>query len=128
MSSSTSYVNVLRDAVYDAWTPENPDAKWPALNSFTLDDIRRFQDRWVEDASYLRISNVSVSYRIPLPKNKVINRMSVGFSGRNLYVFTKYSGWDPEVSSYGNSMTKIGIDIGSYPTARTYSFDLKFTF
>ena len=85
-------------------------------------------DRWVEDASFLRISNVTLSYRIPLPKNKVVRNMSVGVSGRNLYVFTKYSGWDPEVSSYGNSMEKIGVDFGSYPTARTYSFDLKFTF
>ncbi|MBQ7771195.1 MAG: TonB-dependent receptor [Bacteroidales bacterium] len=128
MSSATSYVNILRDAFYDAWTPQNPDAKYPALNSFLLEDIRRFQDRWVEDASYLRISNVSLSYRIPLPKNKVIQRMSAGISASNLYVFTKYSGWDPEVSSYGSSMTRIGIDIGSYPTARTFSFDLKFTF
>jgi hypothetical protein len=128
MSSATNYVNILRDAFYDAWTPQNPDAKYPALNSFLLEDIRRFQDRWVEDASYLRISNVSLSYRIPLPKNKVIQRMSAGISASNLYVFTKYSGWDPEVSSYGSSMTRIGIDIGSYPTARTFSFDLKFTF
>ena len=85
-------------------------------------------DRRVEDASFLRLSNVSITYRLPIPKNKVVNNISVGVSGSNLYVWTKYSGWDPEVSSHGNSMTKVGLDIGSYPGARTYSFDLKFTF
>ena len=120
--------NVRKEYFYNAWTPEKPNNKYPALNSFTLDEIRLFTDRWVEDASFLRVSSVSLTYDIPLPKNKFMRNMSVGVTGRNLYVFTTYSGWDPEVSSYGNNMQKVGIDIGSYPTARTYSFDLKFTF
>ena len=82
----------------------------------------------VEDGSYLRISNVSLSYQIPVPENKVVRGMSVGASARNCHVFTKYSGWDPEVNSYGSDMTRVGIDCGSYPSARTFCFDLKFTF
>lgn len=127
-STGSSQYNIRKEYFYNAWTPENPSNKYPALNGFTLDEIRLFTDRWVEDASFLRVSNVSLSYDIPLPKNKFMRNMSVGVSGRNLYVFTKYSGWDPEVNSYGNNMQKVGIDVGSYPTARTYSFDLKFTF
>lgn len=128
LSSGSIQGNVRREYFKNAWTAENPSNVYPALNSFNLDEIRLFTDRFLEDASFLRVSNVSLSYRIPLPKNKVVRNMSVGVSGRNLYVFTKYSGWDPEVNSYGNSMERIGIDSGSYPTARTYSFDLKFTF
>ena len=120
--------NIRRDAFFDAWTPENQDALYPAIGTGELQEVRNMTDRRVEDASFLRLSNLSVSYRLPIPKNKVVNNISVGVSGSNLYVWTKYSGWDPEVSSHGNSMTKVGVDIGSYPSARTYSFDLKFTF
>ena len=127
-ATNSSYSNIRREAYLNAWTPENPGNYWPKLNGMAQEELKFMTDRWVEDASFLRISNVTLSYRIPLPKNKVVRNMSVGVSGRNLYVFTKYSGWDPEVSSYGNSMEKIGVDFGSYPTARTYSFDLKFTF
>jgi hypothetical protein len=94
----------------------------------STEELKLMTDRWVEDASYLRLSNVSLAYRFPIPKNKVVRDITLGVSGRNLYVFTKYSGWDPEVSSYGNSMERIGVDLGSYPTARTYTVDLKFKF
>ena len=128
-SNIRTYWNIRRDAYYKAWTPENPNTKYPALG-FGYDNAERYlvSDVFVEDGSFLRISNVSLSYRLPIPKNKIVNNISVGVSGSNLYVFTKYSGWDPEVNSHGNNMKKIGIDNGSYPSARTYSFDLKFTF
>ena len=128
VSNNSSYSNIRREAFTQAWTPENPDTNYPKLGGMTLEELKFMTDRWVEDASYLRLSNVSLSYRLPIPKNKVIRNITLGVSGRNLYVFTKYSGWDPEVSSFGNSMERIGVDLGSYPTARTYSFDLKFTF
>ena len=128
VSSNSSYSNIRREAYFNAWTPEKPSNYWPRLKGMQTDELKFMTDRWVEDASFLRISNISLSYMIPLPKNKIVRSMSVGVSGRNLYVFTKYSGWDPEVSSYGNSMQRIGVDLGSYPTARTYCFDLKFTF
>ena len=129
-SNTMSYWNVRRDAYLKAWTPQNQNTKYPALGISASDNTERYMvsDVFVEDGSFLRISNVSISYRLPLPKNKVVNNISVGVSGSNLYVFTKYSGWDPEVNSHGNNMKRVGIDIGSYPTARTYSFDLKFTF
>ena len=123
-----SYSNIRREAFLKAWTPENPDTTYPKLKGMGQDELKLMTDRWVEDGSFLRVSNVSLSYTLPIPKNKVVRNITLGVSGRNLYVFTKYSGWDPEVSSYGNSMERIGVDLGSYPTARTYSFDLKFTF
>jgi hypothetical protein len=128
VSNTSSYSNIRREAYVNAWTPENQNTKYPRLNGMSTEELKLMTDRWVEDASYLRLSNVSLAYRLPIPKNKVIRNITLGLSGRNLYVFTKYSGWDPEVSSYGNSMERIGVDLGSYPTARTYTFDLKFTF
>jgi len=127
-TTTSSYSNIRREAYLQAWTPENPDTWYPKLQGMGNEELKLMTDRWVEDASFLRISNVSLSYILPIPKNKVVRDITLGVSGRNLYVFTKYSGWDPEVSSYGNSMERIGLDMGSYPTARTYSVDLKFTF
>ena len=127
-SKGISQTNIRKEYFYNAWTPEKPNNKYPALNACSADEIRLFTDRFVEDASYLRISNVSLNYEVPLPLNKFLKGLSVGISGNNLYVFTKYSGWDPDVNSYGKNLQKVGIDMGSYPTARTYSFDLRFTF
>ena len=128
VSNTGSYSNIRREAFTQAWTPENQNTKYPRLDGMTVEELKLMTDRWVEDASFLRLSSVSLSYKLPIPKNKVVRDITLGVSGRNLYVFSKYSGWDPEVSSYGNSMERIGVDLGSYPTARTYSFDLKFTF
>ena len=124
----TNYTqNKLRDAVYDAWTPENPDAKYPALNALSAADLNWASDWFIEDGSYLRLSNVSISYSIPLPKKSFLRGLNIGISGKNLYVWTKYSGWDPEVNSFGSVMRK-AVDIGSYPGARTYMCDIRFTF
>ena len=124
----TNYThNKLRDAVFDAWTPENQDARYPALNALSAADLNWASDRFVEDGSYLRLSNVSISYSIPLPKKCILRGLNIGFSGKNLYVWTKYSGWDPEVNSFGSVMRK-AVDVGSYPGARTYMCDIKFTF
>ena len=121
-------VNVRKDVFRDAWSENNQGGKYPAIGALSSDEVKYMSDRIVEDGSYLRISNVSLSYQIPVPENKVVRGMSVGASARNCHVFTKYSGWDPEVNSYGSDMTRVGIDCGSYPSARTFCFDLKFTF
>ena len=46
----------------------------------------------------------------------------------NVFLITRYRGFDPEVSSYGNNIMKMGVDYGSYPSARTYSAGVKMTF
>lgn len=127
-SNVTNYaLNKTRASVYDAWTPENADARYPALDALTAADLNWASDRFVEDGSYLRLSNVSVSYAVPLPKKSVLRALNIGFSAKNLYVWTKYSGWDPDVNSFGTVMRK-AVDVGSYPGARTYMCDVRFTF
>lgn len=119
--------NVRRQAVTDAWSVDNPDGRYPALGKTTATDTR-FLDICIEDGSFLRLSNLSLSYDIPLGKSKILKALNVSLSGGNLLVLSKYSGWDPEVSSFGSSTRRMGIDFNSYPSARTFSFDLKFTF
>ena len=119
--------NVLRSAYYDAWSPENPGAAYPAINRIENSDFKKFSSMYVEDGSYLRISNISLSYLISLRK-KAIRNITLTGSVANAYVFTKYTGWDPDVNTYGTNVKKMGIDGGSYPSCRTFSFDIRLTF
>ena len=122
--------NHSRKSVNNAWTKENPNDFYPALNQSSYNDRTVISDRYVEDGSYLRISDVSLSYSfyVNKNKNKIFKGLSAGLRVGNPYVWTRYSGWDPDVSSYGSTTTKMGVDAGSYPRSRTYSIDLKFTF
>lgn len=120
--------NIRRKAYYNAWTKDNQDTVYPALGAISGGDRTHYRSTCVEDASYIRLSNVSLSYNIPLKKNKAIRGINIGLSGRNLLIFTKYSGWDPDVNSFGSNMMRMGIDLNSYPQARSFGVDLKFTF
>lgn len=122
--------NVLKEAYYDAWSPANPTGRYPILNGGLSNGERAFvSDRMIQDASYLRLSSASLTYTYRLPKkSKVLKSIQVGVTGSNLFVITDYPGWSPIVNSFGQSMTRIGVDIGSYPMARSYSFDIKLSF
>lgn len=121
--------NVIRQAVYDSWTPERPNAKYWGIGKISSTETRAIKDIDIEDGSFIRLANVSLSYEVPIPKrSRILKGLSVGVSGGNLYVLTRYSGWDPEVNSFGKNIMKMGTDAGSYPSARSYSCDLKFVF
>ncbi len=125
---STNSENRLRTPIFDAWSPENPDSRYPSISAYTPNDVNWCTDRFVEDGSYLRLAHLSLSYKIPIKNRKsLLKHLSVGISGKNLYCWTKYSGYDPDVNIYG-SVLKYGIDMGAYPAARTYMFDLKISF
>jgi len=130
MDSNTSGVNqnLLAATVSQAWTPENTNTWYPAIGALNGTDVKWASDRYVEDGSYLRLQNLTLGYDIPFKNKKaVIRNINVSVTGSNLIVWTNYSGWDPDVNSYG-SIKKRGADMGSYPGARTFKFDLKFTF
>ena len=117
--------NIRREAFIHAWTPDNTDTIFPRLG-YTDEFI---SDRYVEDGSFLRLANVALSYKFSFKNKKsVLRGLDVGVSAGNLYVWTKYSEWDPDVNSFGSNIKQMGIDMGSYPTARTFSADIKFTF
>ncbi len=129
LDSSHNTQNIRDEAFYQAWTPEHPEYIYPKLGSYTTAENKFFTDRYVEDGSYIRLSSVTLSYDIPMPKNqRFINGITCSVSGQNLWLLTKYKGWDPDVSSYGNNIMRMGCDYGSYPKARTFSFDVKFRF
>lgn len=121
--------NILREAMYNSWCVENPGAKYWGIGMISSTETRAVKDIDIEDGSYFRLANLTLSYDIPLSKkSKVLKGLSVAITGSNLFIFTKYSGWDPDVNSYGKNIMKMGTDAGSYPSSRTFSCDLKFTF
>ena len=127
--TSRADYNIRKVAFVNAWTPENKNNKFPAINGVLSSETQYyFTDRLLEDGSYLRLANVRLSYDVPLPKDRFVRHCNVGVSMSNVYFWTKFTGWDPDVNSFGNSMTRVGIDIGSYPTARALSFDVRLTF
>lgn len=126
-ASNVTKHNIVRAAYYDAWRPDNPEAKYPALERMENSDFKKFTSLYVEDGSYLRLANVSLSWLLPL-KKKALRSITLTASVANAFIITNYSGWDPDVNTYGTNVKKMGIDGGTYPSCRTYSFDVKFTF
>ena len=83
----------------------------------------RFSDRWIEDGSYLRLRNITLSYDLPL-KLSFIKASEVYVSGINLFTFTKYKGLDPEFSMSNSALTR-GIDPGMPPQSKAVFIGLK---
>ena len=83
----------------------------------------RFSDRWIEDGSYVRLKNVTLSYNIPI-SNDYIRGMTIWGSANNLVTLSNYLGSDPEFSM-SNSIYSMGIDRGLLPLSRNFSLGLK---
>ena len=105
--------------VLDRWTGEGTSNKLPLLK---LGDSKNWvcSDIYIQDGSYLRLKNISLGYTLPrsLTKKAYIERLRVYVRAENLFTWTKYWGFDPEI---GSSSTSMGVDYGVYPQARTYT-------
>ncbi len=83
----------------------------------------RFSDRWIEDGSYLKLKNVTVSYNIPV-QNQYVHGLTLWAAGNNLFTLTKYLGSDPEVTC-GNGVLMQGIDAGYLNYGRSFTLGVK---
>lgn len=122
--------NVLAEAGLNRWTSDNPSNKYPrALSAGSL-DIGTVSSAIIEDASYIRLRNVTFGYNLPskLIRKAGISNLRLYVSGTNLLTITDYSGYDPEANTYGQSTTLLGLDLGGYPQARIYQVGLSATF
>jgi len=114
------------------WTPSNPttDTRYPRAIYGDPNSNRRNSDRFLEDGSYLRFKNVTLGYNLPksLLQKTGISNLRIFVQGENLITITKYSGFDPEISTFGETTTAPGTDFLTVPQARTYSIGLNVTF
>lgn len=118
--------------VLNAWTPTNTNTNVPRSVSGDPNQNSRTSDRFIEDGSYLRLKNLNIGYTLPatlLSKatKGYVSRVRVYVSTNNLLTFTKYTGYDPEVSTRGGLLNN-GIDYAQYPQARTLLVGLNLGF
>lgn len=108
----------------------NSKAKLPRATTGDPNDNDRLSDRYIEDGSYLRIKNITLGYTLPkswLQKMKV-ESVRAQINIQNLFTFTNYSGYDPEIGVSTASPNVMGLDNGRYPSPTVYSFGLNITF
>lgn len=105
--------NVLKGLIY-RWTPSNPNNEY--ISGFQGGRIP-LTDRFVEDGSFIRCKNLTLGYTFPAIK--AFRQIRVYVSTINLFTITNYSGYDPEVNTYGNDNQRVGIDNLVYPNSRT---------
>ncbi len=102
----------------------------PRFSNLDSNGNQRMSDRWIEDGSYLRIQNISLSYNLPSKwaKKAFLQNAKFYVNVQNVYTFTKYSGYDPEIGAFNQSSLLQNIDRGRYPTPRTYTVGLNLSF
>lgn len=109
------------------WTPKNPESDIPAATKSASNNV--ISSRIIEDGSYLRLKTVTLGYTFPkalIAKAKLSNAR-VYVAAQNLWTWTSYSGYDPEVSVRNSALTP-GLDFSSYPRAFTLSFGVNLGF
>ncbi len=113
----------------ERWTPTNPTNKYPRANA----DPRRsntFSDTHVEDGSYMKLRDITLAYNFNNSKfkNSALSNAKIFASGKNLFVLTNYTGYDPEVNRFGEDPLRFGVDYGSYPTTKIFTIGFNVTF
>jgi TonB-linked SusC/RagA family outer membrane protein len=95
-----------------------PRASWDGTSGAEV-----ISDRFIEDGSYLRIQEITLSWLLPghLFATRGLDNARIFVSGHNLHTFTTYSGYDPDVNSNGTSNIDLGTDYYAYPRARTFT-------
>ena len=111
------FANIMPRAYYNAWRPDSQSNTHPRIGYRTEGQIA-ITDRIIEDGSYLRLNNLTIGYDIPVSENKFINNLNVYLAGQNLFTWTNYSGYDPEVSTFLFTGLINGVDWNSGINAR----------
>ena len=119
--------NITRAAYDNRWTPGNAGhALWPKPTA-GYNRTWLVSNRYVEDGSFLKIKYITLSYDWYRPA-QWIEKINFNFTVNNAWTFTRYSWFEPDVNAGGNNAACPGVDSYSYPSARTYSLSVNFTF
>lgn len=122
-------MNIEKEVYYNSWREgqDNSNARYPRIE---LVGTQRYSDRYIEDASYLRLRNILFGYNIPRLKIRdkyIYEGIRIYASLQNFLTFTKYTGLDPEVNSKGGDINA-GIDHFTYPNSKSFSIGVNLTF
>lgn len=102
----------------------------PRLSASSTNANNRMSDLYVEDGSYIRLQNISLGYTLPknLVRRMKLENVKLYMNLQNVYTWTKYGGFDPEVGSMYGDALMTGLDYGRYPSPRIYTFGLNVSF
>jgi len=123
--------NVSQDFYNNHWTPAHPSNKYTralATDDNTLNSVPN--SAFVENGSFLKLKNLTIGYTLPeaLARRMSLSRLRLYFSTQNVFVITKYTGLDPEIGIQFGNATQNGVDNGTYPPSRSFTFGLNVTF
>jgi hypothetical protein len=111
----------IRKAAFDQrWTVNNPGNAYSS-STYNLPSV--VMDRFIEDGSFLRWSDLTIGYAFPatIIRKAGLQSLNLFASGKNLLLKTKYSGYDPEVNTFAFDGLRPGIDYFSYPNSRSFT-------
>lgn len=126
--STNGNYNLLQDYWDNRWHGEGTSNKYPRVTTNPVRLSQRFPDYMVEDASFIRLQAVNLSYNFKMRRNWKIENLKVFVSGTNLVTITDYTGYDPNVNSFGHNSINSGVDFGTLPQPRTFSTGVNVTF
>jgi TonB-dependent starch-binding outer membrane protein SusC len=119
----TSRIDNYTTEVYQRWHGEGTSNKYPRLTANTNANYMNISDIYIEDGDYLKCQNITLGYDFKkLAPKMPLQQARIFFSAQNLFTITNYSGMDPEIGSNAGTSDSwaSGIDIGFYPSPRTY--------
>jgi TonB-linked SusC/RagA family outer membrane protein len=121
-SPSFAADNNMSTDILNAWTPTNTDSNVPSVNAANFDLGTDFSDKWLKDASYVRLRNFSFGYNFSkkMLEKSFLTSLKIFIQAENLYTWTKWRGFDPDFGDTAN--------VGAFPTPRTVSFGLNVEF
>ncbi len=122
LEGGSNFINQTK-AMNRHWTTEGQVTDIPQIVYQDPMGNSRFSDRWIEDGSYLKLKNVTLSYKVPV-RNEYIQGITVWAAANNLFTLTEYLGTDPEVSCR-NSVLYQGIDAGFLSSGRSFHLGVK---
>jgi len=126
-NASGQFQNISQSAYYNAWRGEGTTNIHPRIGYDTIGDIA-ITDRIIEDGSFLRLNNLTVGYDFPTNNTDLFQRFNVFVTAQNLFTWTKYSGYNPEISSFSYDGLRNGVDWNGAPDAKTISLGLNINF
>jgi hypothetical protein len=112
------------------WTPTNTSSNEMRMSARDANNNMRFSDRYIMDGSYLRLKNIQLGYNLPKRMMDRLKMTSVRIyvAADNLFTITSYEGFDPEVADYFFNPYAYGVDVGTYPQARTFRAGITLNF
>ena len=117
--------NIESSLLDNFWTPSTPNA----VNPKPFNAVPKPSTYYIEDGDYLRINNITLGYTLP-KIIKTFDKIRVYTTAVNPFIFTKYSGYSPELAGNdnGNPLTGAGIELDVYPTNKTFLFGINVSF